>query len=64
MIIFEPQNRIEVVTPKGEGFIWLVTEYGTETDTIYTIILKESGEIWQMTHKEIRAKNNWTFNNK
>ena len=64
MIIFEPQNRIEVVTPKGEGFIWLVTEYGTETDTIYTIILKESGEMWQMTHKEIRAKNNWTFNNK
>lgn len=64
MVIFEPQNRIEVVTPKGEGFIWLVTEYGTETDTIYTIILKESGEMWQMTHKEIRAKNNWTFNNK
>lgn len=64
MVIFEPQNRIEVVTPKGEGFIWLVTEYGTETDTIYTIILKESGEMWQMTHKEIRVKNNWTFNNK
>ena len=64
MIIFETQNRIEVVTPKGEGFIWLVTEYGTETDTIYTIILKESGEMWQMTHKDLKVKNNWTFNHK
>jgi hypothetical protein len=53
-----------VVTPKGEGFIWLVTEYGTETDTIYTIILKESGEMWQMTHKDLKVKNNWTFNHK
>ena len=64
MIIFEPQNRVEVTTPKGDGFIWLVTEFGTETDTIYTIILKESGEMWQMTHKDIKVKPNWTFYHK
>jgi hypothetical protein len=64
MIIFEPQNRVEVTTPKGDGFIWLVTEFGTETDTIYTIIIKESGEMWQMTHNDIKAKPNWTFNHK
>lgn len=64
MIIFEPHNRVEVSTPKGDGYIWLVTEFGTETDTIYTIILKDSGEMWQMTHKDLKVKSNWTFNHK
>ena len=30
-MIYEPQNKIEVSTPKGTGIIWLVTEYGHET---------------------------------
>ena len=59
--IFEPSNRIDVATPKGDGAIWLVTDYGHETDTIYTIILSESGEMWQFTHKDIRVKSNITF---
>jgi len=62
MRIFEPQNRIEVMTPKGSGMIWLVTEYGHETDTLYTVIINDTGEFWQYTHKDIRAKNNLTYN--
>jgi len=62
MRVFEPQNRIEVMTPKGSGMIWLVTEYGHETDTIYTVIINDTGEFWQYTHKDIRAKNNLTYN--
>jgi hypothetical protein len=62
MRIFEPQNRIEVMTPKGSGMIWLVTEYGHETDTLYTVIIIDTGEFWQYTHKDIRAKNNLTYN--
>jgi len=58
--IFEPNNRIDVITPKGKGIIWLVTEYGHETDSMYTII-QESGEIWQWTHKDIRVSPNITF---
>jgi hypothetical protein len=42
MVIFEPKNRLEVTTPKGKGIVWLVTDYGHETDTIYTIILDDS----------------------
>lgn len=61
-MIFEPSNRIEVITPKGAGVIWLVTDYGHETDTIYTVIINETGEFWQFTHKDIRAKSNITFN--
>lgn len=60
-MIYEPKNRVEVKTTKGDGFIWLVTDYGHETDTIYTIILNESKEMWQFTHKDIKVKNNITF---
>lgn len=60
-MIFEPKNRVDVNTPKGDGIIWLVTDYGHETDTIYTIIINKTGEMWQYTHKDIRVKNNITF---
>lgn len=60
-MIHEPHNRVDVTTPQGDGVIWLVTEYGHETDTMYTIILN-NGEIWQFTHKDIRVKDNVTFN--
>ena len=60
-MIYEPTNRVEVITPKGPWVIWLVTDYGHETDTIYTVIINETGEFWQYTHKDIRAKSNITF---
>lgn len=60
-MMFEPTNRVEVSTPKGDGIIWLITDYGHETDTIYTVIINETGEFWQFTHKDIRAKKNLTF---
>jgi hypothetical protein len=64
MKIFEPKNRIEVSTPKGNGIIWLVSDYGHETDTIYTIILNDTGEMWQFVHKDIRVSSNYTFGRK
>ena len=60
-MIFEPKNRIEVTTPKGDGVIWVITYYGHETDTIYTVIINNTGELWQFTHKDIIIKNNITF---
>ena len=63
-MIFEPANRIDVSTPKGDGIIFLVTDYGHETDTIYTVIIDSTGEFWQFTHKDIIAKKNITFNRK
>ena len=61
MTIFEPSNRVEVSTPKGDGIIWLVTDYGHETDTIYTVIINTTGEMWQYVHKDLIVKNNITF---
>lgn len=60
-MIFEPKNRLDVICPKGDGIIWLITDYGHETDTIYTIIINETGELWQFTHKDITVKPNLTF---
>ena len=60
-MIFEPANRIDVSTPKGDGIIWLVIDYGHETDTMYTIIINATGELWQFVHKDIRVKPNITF---
>lgn len=60
-IIYEPQNRVEVLTPKGKGIIWLVLDYGHETDTVYTVIMDETGELWQYTHKDLKVRNNITF---
>lgn len=61
MMIFEPTNRVEVSTPKGDGIIWLVTDYGHETDTVYTVIINETCELWQFTHKDMKIKKNITF---
>jgi len=59
-MIFEPQNRIEVETPKGDGVIWLVTEYGTETSKVFTVI-QDNGEIWEWIPRDIIVKKNITF---
>jgi hypothetical protein len=60
-MIYEPRNRLEVSTPKGDGIVWLVIDYGHETDTIYTIIINATGELWQYAHKDIIVKPNITF---
>jgi hypothetical protein len=60
-MIYEFRNRIEVTTPKGDGIILYMIDYGHETDTIYTIIIDKTGEMWQYTHKDIIVKPNITF---
>jgi hypothetical protein len=60
-MIHEFTNRIEVITPKGDGIILYLIDYGHETDTIYTVIINSTGEMWQFTHKDIIVKPNITF---
>lgn len=61
MRIYEPKNRIDVITPRGDGVIIFVTDYGHETDTIYTIVINSTGEMWQFSHRDIKVKSNITF---
>ena len=60
-MIYEPSNRLEVKTPKGDGVVWYLIDYGHETDTVYTIIINDTGELWQFTHRDIIVKPNITF---
>jgi hypothetical protein len=61
MMIYEPSNRLEVSTPKGDGVVFYLIDYGHESDTIYTIIINDTGEIWQFCHRDIIVKPNITF---
>lgn len=61
MRIYEFKNRVDVSTPKGDGVILYIIDYGHETDTIYTIIINATGELWQYTHKDIIVKPNITY---
>jgi hypothetical protein len=61
MTILELRQHVEVMTPKGRGKVWLVTEYGQQIEKVFTCILDESGEIWEFTNKDIKATNNLTF---
>lgn len=60
-MIHEFINRVEVSTPKGDGVLFYVIDYGHETDTIYTVIIDDTGEMWQLRHKDIIVKANITF---
>ena len=58
MLVHEFKEMLEVSTPKGDGYIWYMMDYGPNSDTLYTIIIKQSGECWQMAHKDFRVKPN------
>jgi hypothetical protein len=61
MIVHEFRDPVEVSTSKGDGYVWYMMDYGPNSDTLYTIILKASGECWQMCHKDFRVKKNVTL---
>jgi hypothetical protein len=61
MIVYEPRNTVKVITPKGVGRIWLVTEYGLETQKLFTCILDDSGQIWEFTNSQITVEANPTI---
>ena len=58
MVALEFKQPVEVTTSKGDGYIWYLLDYGPHSDTLYTIILKETGECWQICHKDFRVKPN------
>ncbi|RYF80441.1 MAG: hypothetical protein EON98_13455 [Chitinophagaceae bacterium] len=58
MVALEFNEPLEVNTAYGDGYVWYMMDYGAHADTLYTIIIKETGECWQMTHKDFRVKTN------
>lgn len=60
-MIHEFTNRVEVITPKGPGAIWFVTQFGHETSLVFCV-LHDNGEIWEFQPRDIKLKDNTTFN--
>jgi len=58
--ILELEQNICCKTPKGEGRVWLVTEYGTEIEKVFTVILN-NGQVWEFTNKDILMGDNLTM---
>ena len=63
MFIHELRQQLEVDTPKGKGRVFLVTEYGSEIEKVFTIILY-NGEIWEFANNQITATDNITMGRK
>lgn len=60
MIIYEFENRVDVITPKGKGAVWFVTQMGHETHLLFCVI-QEDGSIREWIPKDIQVTNNETF---
>jgi len=58
--IFEVREHLEVDTPKGRGRVWLITDYGTNIEKLFTVILND-GEIWEFRNKDIKVTDNKTM---
>ena len=58
MIRLEPP--IPMNTIKGDGFAFMVIDYGFENDLIWVVALNESREIWCVPNNEVRMQKNWT----
>jgi len=60
MIIYEPRQLIRVNTPKGKARILFVTEYGIETQKLFTCVIDDTGEIWEFLNHQITVEKNPT----
>ena len=45
-------------TPKGEGFAFWRTDYGQEHDTLYSVIITSTREIWDFPQSKVRGVKN------
>jgi len=51
-----------IVTSKDNrsGYAVLVTDYGPESHKIWTVVLDDTGEVWDIPNPQLRFK--WNFN--
>lgn len=61
MIIYEVHQELEVETPKGKGRVWLITDYGSEIEKVFTVIINENGQFWEFNNSQITATKNLTM---
>ena len=45
-------------TPKGEGFAFYRTDYSQEHDTLYSVIITATREVWDFPQPQVRGVKN------
>lgn len=52
---------IPVDTPKGRGYAIWREDLSQEHDTLWTVIIDETGQFWDMPQSQIRARANYSM---
>ena len=60
-MIIQLNPPIPVDTPKGTGFCVAWIDYSQEHDTIWKVIITETGEVWDYRQFEVRGIKNITM---
>ena len=60
-MILQLNPPLPLKTPKGEGFAHFLIDYGPESDLYWTVLITQTGEIWTLANKEVRASKNITL---
>lgn len=60
-MITQLNPSIPVYTPKGEGYAVMVTDYSSEHNRLWTVILDKDGEVWDFPQSEIRGCWNYSM---
>jgi len=61
MTILQLDPPLPLSTPKGDGWAWLVIDYGIEHDLLWVVAIDETGEMWAFKNPEVRALKNITL---
>lgn len=60
-MILQLNPPLPVTTTKGQGFAHFLIDYSQEHDLVWVVFLKESGECWSLSNKDIRLDANFTL---
>ena len=52
---------LPVTTVKGQGFAHFLIDYSQEHDLVWVVFMKEGGECWSLSNKDIRLDANFTL---
>ena len=50
-----------VLTAKGRGDVYAVLDYSQDHDTLFLVVLRETGEGWWIPMWEVRWAENWSL---
>jgi hypothetical protein len=60
-VIIQLDPMLPLDTPKGIGWAFAMIDYSQDHDTIYKVIITETGEIWDIPQPQVRGVKNFTM---